>query len=592
MISEVARRFRALTPEQRVRWASVAPLGLASAALEGAGGAVVFALLALLLDPVHAADGRLAAFVREQLPRPDSSSTLVALAALAAAIHISRSVLLALFAWWRARCVALDTAALSTRLLQGYVDAPWAFHLQRSSAALMETIRGSARPYFEVFESASSALTEMAVVAALGLVAVAVAPAAVTATAVVVAVLVSVIVRLARRAQGRGGERSTELGAALNRHVQHSLGAAKEIGILGRGQFFVDAFARDAHAAARLDTRRALLDALPRLLLESAFVLGMLGLVIAGTATGSPASMLPIVSLYAYAGFRAIPAAHRIAVQISNLRWNLGASAALFEDLSGSDAAPSPVRHHTPRLPFNDSLKAQHISFAYDGAATAVLEDVSLTIRHGESVAIAGPTGAGKTTLVDVLIGLLTPSAGRILVDDQPVAGHVAAWQQNVGYVPQTAFLLDDTLRRNIALGLPDEAIDERAVTEAVRLSRLEDMVRRLPQGLDTMVGERGIRLSGGERQRVSIARALYGNPSLVVFDEATSSLDPGTERDIADAIEPLRGTRTVIVIAHRLTTIERCDRVLLLNGGRIEAVGTYPELSATNTAFRAMAAL
>lgn len=570
----------------------MAPLGLASAALEGLGGAVVYALLAVLLDPGGAADGPFGGVVKWIVPQAATGSILIRLAALAAAIHVTKNLLVAVLTWWRARAVELDTATLCTRLLRAYMHAPWTFHLHRSSATVLESLHGSTRAYFQALEAASTVLTETGVIMALGLVAVTVAPAGVTVSAAAIALVLIGLARLARRAQQRGGERSAELGAALYRHVQHGLGAVKEVSILGRGQFFVDAFERDARASARLDTRRAVLDALPRLLIESGFVLGMLTLLAVASAAGSTASALPLISLYAYAGFRVIPAVHRIAIQMNGLRWALGASAALLEDLEHTERIALPPRTRAPRMTFRRELKAERVSFTYTGSVSPVLADVSLSIQHGDSVAIVGATGAGKTTLVDVLIGLLPPSGGRVTVDGEPIEANIAGWQQNIGYVPQVAFLLDDTLRRNIAIGIPDGEIDEPAVERAVTLARLDGTVRKLPLGLDTRIGENGVRLSGGERQRVSIARALYRDPSLLVFDEATSSLDPATERDIAEAIEPLRKGRTILVIAHRLSTVERCDRVLLLQDGRIAAAGTYRELADRSPEFRAVAAL
>jgi ATP-binding cassette subfamily C protein len=283
---------------------------------------------------------------------------------------------------------------------------------------------------------------------------------------------------------------------------------------------------------------------------------------------------------------------HRIAIQMNALRWTLGASRTVLDDLERTNHSQSSQPPAGQRMLFQRELTTEGVSFTYEGAATPALSNISFSIRHGESVAIVGATGAGKTTLVDVLIGLLPPGAGRVTVDAQPIESNIPAWQQNIGYVPQMPFLLDDTLRRNIALGIPDEQIDDRAVARAVRLARLDETVGKLPQGLATRIGEIGVRLSGGERQRVSIARALYRDPSLLVFDEATSSLDPGTERDIAEAIEPLRNARTIIIIAHRLTTVARCDRILLLREGRMEATGTYQELVDSSPGFRAVAAL
>lgn len=590
MLADIARRYGLLTRPERVRWAAIVPLGLAAAALEALGGALVFALLARLFEPA-AARGRLLDLLQPYLPDGGSPSSIVALAAGVSAIHISKNILLAAAAWWRARIVAMDTAALSTRLFGAYLHAPWPFHLRRNAGVLMESLRGSARPYFEVFESAATVLIDGAVIAAIGTVAILAAPPAVTAAAAAVVILAAGLVRAARRAQRIGGERSARLGAALYRHVQHGLGAVKEATVLGRGGYFVRAFERDARSAARLDVERALLDAMPRLVLESAFVLAMLALVAWGAAAGDVVGVIPLVSLYAYTGFRVLPAANRIALQMNALRWNLGASAPLLQDLARLDPVPRRAPA-CPRLELRDALGADRVSFTYEGAASPALVDVSLSIRRGESVAIAGATGAGKTTLVDLLIGLLPPASGRVLVDGEPIDGRVEAWQRNVGYVPQSPFILDDTLRRNVALGVPDDEIDEAAVARAVSMARLDDVAAALPCGLDTPLGEHGVRLSGGERQRVAIARALYGEPDVLVFDEATSALDPGTEMAVAEAIESLRGRRTILIVAHRLTTVARCDRVLLLSGGRVEAEGSYADLAGRSSAFRAVAAL
>jgi ATP-binding cassette subfamily C protein len=217
------------------------------------------------------------------------------------------------------------------------------------------------------------------------------------------------------------------------------------------------------------------------------------------------------------------------------------------------------------------------------------LDDLSLVIRRGESVAIVGSTGAGKSTLINIVLGLLRPTAGAVTVDGRDLLQNLPAWRSKIGYVPQEIYLFDDTLRRNIALGREDAEIDAGKLAAAIRSAQLEDVVAALPLGLDTVVGERGVRLSGGERQRVAIARALYGEPELLVFDEATSALDNRTERELALAIDALQGGRTLVVIAHRLSTVRRCRRIVFLRQGRIEGDGTFEQLVQTNGEFRAM---
>jgi ATP-binding cassette, subfamily B, bacterial PglK len=237
-----------------------------------------------------------------------------------------------------------------------------------------------------------------------------------------------------------------------------------------------------------------------------------------------------------------------------------------------------------------DDVVFDHVTFTYEGALRPALRDIDLCLPAGEAIGIVGPSGAGKSTLVDLLLALLHPTAGRVLAGGVDLARDRRAWQRRIGYVPQAVYLADDSLRRNIAFGLDDAEIDPDRLWRAVRLAQLERFVTALPDGLDTRVGERGVRLSGGERQRVAIARALYGEPRVLVLDEATAALDNRTEQEVAAAIEALAGDRTLIIVAHRLSTVRHCNRLVLLRDGRIEEIGPYDDLLARSATFRALA--
>jgi ABC-type multidrug transport system fused ATPase/permease subunit len=230
-------------------------------------------------------------------------------------------------------------------------------------------------------------------------------------------------------------------------------------------------------------------------------------------------------------------------------------------------------------LKFVEEIRIRDLSFTYDAVIEPALSSVNLVVRRGEAVGIIGSSGSGKSTLVDVLLGLLQPSGGQMLVDKQDIQTNLRSWQNQIGYVPQTIFLTDDSLRRNIALGLPDNLVDEEAVVDALRAAQLQDFVAGLPDGLDTVVGERGVRLSGGQRQRIGIARALYNKPEVLVLDEATSSLDTETEHEVMKAVQALQGTKTVVIVAHRLSTVEYCDRLYRLENARVVDEGTFSEV-------------
>ena len=238
----------------------------------------------------------------------------------------------------------------------------------------------------------------------------------------------------------------------------------------------------------------------------------------------------------------------------------------------------------------HETINLVGISYRYPGANSDALNDVSLTINRGEAVGFVGSTGAGKSTLIDIVLGVLTPSEGAVLVDGVDIRMDIAAWQRNIGYIPQSIYLVDGSIRQNIALGLPDNQIDDAGIGRAVKAAHLFQFTEHLPMGTDTVVGERGVRLSGGQRQRVAIARALYHNPDLLVMDEATSALDNVTERAVIKAVNELKGERTILMIAHRLSTVKNCDRIVVLEHGKIEAVGTFDGLFDKSESFRRMA--
>jgi ATP-binding cassette subfamily C protein len=311
-----------------------------------------------------------------------------------------------------------------------------------------------------------------------------------------------------------------------------------------------------------------------RLAVETSFICAMLLAVAVMTLSGRSApEVVSLLSLYAYAGFRLVPSANRLMLNLSSLRYGRAFVAPLAEDWALAGTRRRPPRSPAAAAPFTRDIVVDRVSYAYEDGRAHALRDVSFTIRRGESIGIVGPSGAGKSTLVDVMLGLLTPSSGRVVVDGQNIAGDLDRWQSQIGYVPQDPAIIDDTLRRNVAFGVDDDAIDEPRVAEAIRVARLQELASALPSGLDTRLGEQGVRVSGGERQRIAIARALYHHPAVLVFDEATSALDDQTEREVVQAIDALRGARTIIVIAHRTSTVRTCDRLIMLDRGRVASL-------------------
>ena len=584
------RRALALLPrEMRGRWAALVPLLVLTAVLEAASAAAIFGLVRIVADPAHAAAMPIVGRILRALPPLEPSGTIVLFAAFVGLFFAAKNALGAFTAWAQARCLQDATAATSVALVRSYLEAPWAFHLSRRSTDLVHDAHQAVeRIYKTVIAPALGILTEGLV--ALGIVTVLlVAAPRVTVVAVTVLLALSfVLVRVTRGALMRLGARFDRLSATALRRVQQALGAVKELKVLGRERGALDLYAADRRALADVGARYGGVSSLPRLVVETVFVCGALIVVILLTARGGTAAdTVPLLGLYAYAGFRVIPSANRIIWMIGEMRYGTAAVDRVSRDLRALAGTPAAT---TGACTFEDRLAMERVSFAHDGDGRSVLHDVGLVLRRGEWLGVVGATGAGKSTLVDLIVGLLTPTEGCITIDGIDVRSCTTAWQRLIGYVPQSVFLVDDTLRRNVALGLPDADIDESRVRTALRLAQLEALVSTLPAGLDTPV--RDLRLSGGERQRVGIARALYGKPRVLVFDEATSALDGATEAALAEALRALPGGVTMLLVAHRTTSVRRCDRVVLLHGGRILDTGSVDELAARSAEFRALAAM
>jgi ATP-binding cassette subfamily C protein len=333
---------------------------------------------------------------------------------------------------------------------------------------------------------------------------------------------------------------------------------------------------------------------LPRLLIETVAMVGMMVVVILMLILGRPLpSVLPSLSLFAIAALRVMPSMNRIVNAASNLRYYVPPVLAIAADiLADSVDSFDATSEGAQQLQFRGSIYVDHVTYRYQGAERDALDDITIEIPKGRSVAFVGASGAGKTTLADVVLGLLAPTAGRVLIDGCELGSVQKEWQARIGYIPQTVYLSDDTLRRNVAFGVADADVRDSDVWAALDAARLGDVARGLPDGLDSFVGERGVRLSGGQRQRIGIARALYHDPDVLVMDEATSALDQRTERDITDVLEAFRGQKTIIVIAHRLSTVRRCDTLFLMSDGRVMESGTFDDLSENSQAFRALAAI
>ncbi len=582
-----------LPAREQWRWALLLPVAGLAALIEASGALAVFGLLRLVIDPEQV---RSAPVVARLWPSAEPRTLVAMLALGVGGLYVARAAFLAWAEWLRQGTIYRSAATAAERLLARYLAADYLFHARRQSASLIEPMaRASDIAYELVAGSAVNIVAEAVIILALAIVVIVSAPPITLVTVGIVVALVIVPIVMTRRSWERIGETERELYQQQLHLLQQSLGAIKDVKITGRQPFFEQRFRHVKRDLSSTKQRRAWAASVARLGVEATLILSMLivvFLVMRQEATGG--GTISVLALFAYTGFRVVPSANRIMLNVGYMREGHSWVRAMDDDMRHLRAPASrPFEHSGPML--QETLTCEHVSFGYDGGPPYALDDVSFTIRRGQSIGIVGPTGSGKSTLVDVLLGLLPPALGRVMIDGQPLEGRERAWQRQIGYVSQNVYLLDDTLRRNIAFGIPDSAIDEARLAAAVQQARLDEVVAALPHKLDTIVGENGIRLSGGQRQRVAIARALYQDPPLLFFDEATAALDNQTEREVTEAIAHLRQTsggeantrgRTVIAIAHRLSTVKNCDQLIYLRDGRIAGIGSFSDLI-TDPTFR-----
>ena len=576
--STLAKMWGLLQPVEHRRSMVLLFMMMVGTGLETLGVGLVVPALALLTQSDYAAKFPAIKPLLQSLGNPDQKS-LVAIGMLALiATYSVKATFLAFLSWWQARFAFGVQANLSERLFSLYMHQPYTFHLQRNSAELTQNVIGEVNMFNGTITYAVTLMTETLVMLSFFVLLLVVEPVGAMIVTAVLAFSACAYHRFTRDRVIRWGEERQYHEALRMQHLQQGLGGAKDVKLLGREAEFLTRYSTHNTETARVAHLQQTLIQLPRLWLELLAVLGLAALVFAMLYRGRPLdTILPTLGLFAAAAFRLLPSVGRTLTGMQSIKYGLPVINKLHAEMNllllHQDVKPA------GQCVFTRKLELCSVSYWYPDTTTAALKDVSLSIGRGECVGFIGTSGAGKSTLVDVILGLLEPQNGNVRIDGQDIRSNMRSWQDQIGYVPQSIYLTDDSLRHNVAFGLSDAIIDDGAVRQAIRAARLDEFIATLPEGLDTMVGERGVRLSGGQRQRIGIARALYHDPVVLVLDEATSALDNDTEREVMDAVRALRGTKTIIIVAHRLSTVRDCDRIYRLEKGAVVEQGIYEQV-------------
>ena len=491
-------------------------------------------------------------------------------------IHCVKAFFLGWLAWCQSSFAFTIQTRLSRQLLSTYLCQPYSFHLNQNSAQLIFNTTTGITYFAGSIQHGLAFFTELLIILALSILLITVEP---LGTFIILSIfgLIALLMHYATANRNTKWGKNYQYHEGMRiQHIQQALGGVKDILLLGRAENFILQFSKHNDQSARMATYQNTLQNLPRLALETLSIGALAGLVFVLLWQGKPTvAILPTIGLFATAAFRLMPSVNRILLSLQSLKYHKSMVDTVYDELSNTTKVFSLKNQSFEKLNFQKEITIQSVSYKYAGASQKALSEISFNINKGTSIGFIGTSGSGKTTLIDILLGLLTPEKGQICVDGCDMQLNLQGWQQQIGYVPQTIFLTDDSLKQNIALGIAEHEIDDDAVTKALAAAQLTDFVNNLPEGINTKFGERGVRLSGGQRQRIGIARALYHDPEILVLDEATSALDAVTEAEVMQAIYALNGKKTVIIVAHRTSTVAQCDHIYRLNHGVIVMHGS-----------------
>jgi ABC-type multidrug transport system fused ATPase/permease subunit len=585
-----------LTPHERKRAGLLLGMILVMALLDMLGVASIMPFMAVLANPELVETNTIlktayAASINFGVDTPEQFLFTLGIGVFV--LLVGSLAFKALTTYAQLRFTLMREYSIGKRLVEGYLHQSYSWFLNRHSADLGKTILS------EVSTVIGHGVTPIMNLIAHGAVAIALLTLLIVMDpklALIVGLTLSaaygLIFKTTSGLLARMGTERVKVNQERFTAVSEAFGAAKEVKVGGLEHAYIQRFAEPAQTYARHQASAQVISQLPRFALEAIAFGGMLLVMLYLMAqSGSFASALPIIALYAFAGYRLMPALQQIYGALTSLRFAGPALDALHQDLM-SLQPPGPNTQQ-PAMPLTQAITLNNIVYRYPNAATPALKGISLSIPAKSTVGLVGATGSGKTTTVDLVLGLLDAQEGTLAIDGQPITEHnKRAWQRAIGYVPQQIYLADDTVAANIAFGIGPEQIDQAAVERAAKIANLHEFVTSdLPQGYATTVGERGVRLSGGQRQRIGIARALYHNPQVLILDEATSALDNLTEQAVMEAVHNLGQEITIILIAHRLSTVKDCDQIFLLEKGELKAQGRFEELTQASERFRAMAA-
>lgn len=546
---------------------------LIGAFVELLGVSAIMPLINVAMEPDTISEKWYFVLISQYTGITDANEMIVFLALVLIVIYILKNIYVTMMYSLQYRFVFNNQQRLSVRMMKSYMQQDYLFHVSRNVAEFQRNITSDVNGFFTVALNALQFFAEFSVSMVLLIFLLVQDWMSTLAVASLLFLFMGFFTIFFRKVLVKIGEESRQANVLVTKWLLQAFSGIKEIKVTNKEDFFINNYDKNYKDCARVQRQQSILTYLPRPVMETVCICSLMIAMILKivVAKSDIASFVTTLSVFAVAAFRMLPSFNKITGYISGMMFNKPAIDAVYRDLREIEqlmVKKAADQEEAVKVTLGTAIRLDNVSFRYPESDKWLLRNASLEIGKNTSVALIGSTGAGKTTAADLILGILEPQEGSVMIDGIDIRKCMVSWHESVGYIPQTIYLMDDNIRANIAFGIPDSEIDDTAIEKALREAQLDQFVHSLPDGLDTMIGDRGVKLSGGQRQRIGIARALYRNPSVLILDEATSALDNETEKEVMEAIDGLHGTRTLIVIAHRLSTIKKCDKIYEVGNG------------------------